>query len=118
MNPKTKEVREAATIRAQSSGLSVDRELLAKLIPIVTSEPLIEVKRRRRFLLDITDERGATDYQMKDSSRRRLRGLAAQSYILTMMYVSANLRKIARFLRDAQRRPNQSPSNASAIAKV
>jgi len=46
---------------------------------------------------------------MKDSSRRRLRGLAAQSYILTMMYVSANLRKIARFLRDAQRKPKPAP---------
>ncbi len=39
---------------------------------------------------------------MKDSARRRLRGLAAQQYILTMMFVTANLRKIARFLRDAQ----------------
>jgi len=46
---------------------------------------------------------------MKDSSRRQLRGLAAQSYILTMMYVSANLRKIARFLRDAQRKPKPTP---------
>jgi len=46
---------------------------------------------------------------MKDTSRRMLRGLAAQSYILTMMYVSANLRKIARFLRDAQRRPKPEP---------
>jgi hypothetical protein len=46
---------------------------------------------------------------MKDSSRRQLRGLAAQSYILTMMYVSANLRKIARYLRDAQRKPKPPP---------
>ena len=47
---------------------------------------------------------------MKDSSRRQLRGLAAQSYILTMMYVSANLRKIARYLRDAQRKPKPPPT--------
>jgi hypothetical protein len=39
---------------------------------------------------------------LKDSSRRPLRGLAAQQYIVTMIFVASNLRKIARFLKAAQ----------------
>jgi len=58
----------------------------------------------------------STNYQLKygfenlkDSSRRPLRGLAAQQYIVTMMFVTSNLRKIARFLRAAQAPAKKTP---------
>lgn len=41
--------------------------------------------------------------RLHDPTTRRLRGLAAQQFIVTMLTVSANLRKIARFLRDEAR---------------
>jgi len=41
--------------------------------------------------------------QLDDASKRRLRGMAAQQFLLTMLLVSANLRKVARFLRDEGR---------------
>lgn len=41
--------------------------------------------------------------RLNDPATRRLRGLAAQQFIVTMLTVSANLRKIARFLRDEAR---------------
>ena len=41
--------------------------------------------------------------RLSSSSARRLRGLAAQSFIVTMLLTSANLRKISRYLRDKMR---------------
>jgi hypothetical protein len=41
--------------------------------------------------------------RLHDPRSRRVRGLAAQQFIMTMLLVSANLRKIARFLRDTRR---------------
>lgn len=37
---------------------------------------------------------------MREAGARRVRGLAAQNYIFTMMLVSANLRRLATFMRD------------------
>jgi len=37
---------------------------------------------------------------MREAGVRRVRGLAAQNYIFTMMLVSANLRRLATFMRD------------------
>ena len=37
---------------------------------------------------------------MPEAGARRARGLAAQNYIFTMMLVSANLRRLATFVRD------------------
>jgi hypothetical protein len=41
--------------------------------------------------------------RMADSRMRRLRGMAAHQFLVTFQLVSANLRKIARFLRDEMR---------------
>ena len=42
-----------------------------------------------------------TGYEaISNSSRRRIRGLAAQQFITTLLFVSANIRKIAAFLHD------------------
>jgi len=38
--------------------------------------------------------------RMREAGARRVRGLAAQNYVFTMMLVSANLRRLARFMRD------------------
>lgn len=37
---------------------------------------------------------------MREAGARRVRGLAAQNYVFTMMLVSANLRRLAKFMRD------------------
>ena len=37
---------------------------------------------------------------MREAGARRVRGLAAQNYIFTMMLESANLRRLATFMRD------------------
>jgi hypothetical protein len=41
--------------------------------------------------------------RLHDPTTRRLRGMAAQQFIVTMLVVSSNLRKVARFLRDEAR---------------
>lgn len=41
--------------------------------------------------------------RLSSSTARRPRGLAAQSFLMTMLLTSANLRKIARYLRDKRR---------------
>ena len=38
--------------------------------------------------------------RMREAGARRVRGLAAQNYVFTMMLVSANLRRLAKFMRD------------------
>ena len=40
--------------------------------------------------------------QIRDSRVRRVRGMAAQQFVSTMLLVSANLRRIARAVRDEQ----------------
>jgi hypothetical protein len=42
--------------------------------------------------------------KLRDPGERRVRGLAAQNFFLAMLVVSANLRKLARFLRDRERK--------------
>ncbi|WP_150307214.1 hypothetical protein [Planctomonas psychrotolerans] len=47
---------------------------------------------------------------LRNSASRRLRGMAAQQYLITMMLVTANLRKIARFILEQKRpRPKSKP---------
>jgi hypothetical protein len=68
------------------------------------SEEWLETYRHDRNSME-----GHNDYlksgpeRLADSRMRRIRGMAAQQFLITFQLVSANLRKIARFLRDAGR---------------
>jgi hypothetical protein len=61
------------------------------------------------YRYDRNSMEGHNDYlksgpeRLADSGMRRLRGMAAQQFLVTFQLVSANLRKIARFLRDSMR---------------